>query len=206
MITLKITQPGWDNYNGMLGGTEFVNSVSAEPVTQIIANRLSAVVQMVQLDANGDEQGVGITFGMVAGKGIALVEPEPLKVASQEDIDDELRLSRMAKGKPPVDDFHTIDSLNKIADDLGIGGIREAAKPWGVKERSIPKLITMILEAQEEFRRFQTGEALVKSAEVEVEPEVQVEIEVQTPVQPDLPDAAVELSTQDEVAVTNARI
>lgn len=187
MKKLKIVQAGWENYTGYLGPVMFINSVSDEPTTKQIADQLCASIQIVEIDDDNNEIATGVAEGMVAGRGLGYHDDSDVRPVAQEELDAETRKLREGKGKPPVAEFYTSVSLIAIADEKGIQGIREAAKPWGVRERSIPKLIAMILQAQADFTSRQSGEALAKTQAKPADDEVIIEGEPIEPVTADEP-------------------
>ena len=165
MKTLKIIQSGWEGFTGWLGPVWFDNGISREPTTPQIANQLSGIVQMVEIGADGSEKAAGIAQAMVEGKGLAYVET-PLIEVSSEELEAEARLAAEKAQKPPVEEFNTVEELEAIASEKGINGLREIGAKWDVKERSIPKLIKLILEAQEDFKTRLKGGAVVSSPTV----------------------------------------
>lgn len=165
MKTLKITQSGWEGFTGWLGPVWFDNGISREPTTPQIANQLSGIVQMVEVAADGSTKAAGVAQAMVEGKGLAYVETPLIQVTSEE-LEAESRLAAEKAQKPPVDEFNTVEQLEAIAEEKGINGLREIGAIWGVKERSIPKLIKLILEAQEDFKTRLKGGAIVSTPAV----------------------------------------
>ena len=53
--------------------------------------------------------------------------------------------------------FYTFEQLGDVVDESGIQGLRDIAKPYGVKGRSIPDLISAILRAQDIARARRAG-------------------------------------------------
>lgn len=154
MNKLKITQAGFENYTGPLGPVEFVDGVSVEAVPVITADRLAAGMSLQKLDEAGNEIGqAGAAARMVGGVTIPAEVLTPLKNASEEDISADRRRVAEAQKRPPVSRIYSVNELKAIADEGGISALREVAKPWGVRERSIPKLIQEIMQAQGEFQK-----------------------------------------------------
>lgn len=60
-MKVKIVQPGWETYTGLMGLTEFVDGVSTGPVTGRERARLGAVVQVEDLDT-GHQVGPATDF------------------------------------------------------------------------------------------------------------------------------------------------
>lgn len=152
MKILKIVEPGWENYTGYLGMVEFKEAVSVAPVPQIMADRITSLVRVVEVDESGVEIQAGAAARIVGGAAIAAEVVPALEKLTEE----ELAAEREAAAKREVDPdsvvYKTQEDLEAIAGKEGINGLREVAKPWGVRERSIPNLIGAILKAQAEFR------------------------------------------------------
>lgn len=164
MYRLKITQPGFEGYTGALGPVDFDNGISVEPVPVIMADRLAATMMIVTVDDEGNEVSqAGVAARMVGGVTIRADVVEALGKASEDDLIEDRRRLAESQARPPVSKLYTVAELKAVADEKGINGLREIAKPWGVKERSIPKLIQEILVAQDEFQK------RVKAAEAKAE-------------------------------------
>lgn len=164
MYRLKITQPGFEGYTGALGPVDFDNGISVEPVPVVMADRLAATMMIVTVDDEGNEVSqAGVAARMVGGVTIRAEVVEALGKASEDDLIEDRRRLAESQARPPVSKLYTTAELKAVADEKGINGLREIAKPWGVKERSIPKLIQEILVAQDEFQK------RVKAAEVKAE-------------------------------------
>jgi hypothetical protein len=161
LAKIRLTQKGWEGYTGDFGGQQFVDGVSVEQLPRNIVDRLSANVNCVTIDAEGEETPAGIARRIIGGQTIPVTSLEPLKRQSAKEKDDELKNDRMTtKAKSQVQ-FYTANELEALAARSGIHGLREVAKPWGCKDRSINKLIKAILEAQETYK--------LRQAELEAE-------------------------------------
>lgn len=165
MISLKIVQEGWENFTGWLGPVYFENAVSAQPTTPQIANQLSGIVKILEVLPDGSTKAAGVAQSMVEGRNLAYIET-PLEVATEEEIAAEKKLDADKANLPPIDQLNTVEELEAIASDKGINGLREIGAQWGVKERSIPKLIKLILEAQEDYKSRLKGGAVIASPPV----------------------------------------
>jgi hypothetical protein len=145
MIKLKITQPGWDNYTGWVGPVYFEDSVSTTEMTAAVARQISACVRMEEVTEEGSKP-FGISQDMVEGKNLAYVAAAEAIPADAAELAIEKARDAKAAGKPKT--THSLEELEAIASDKGIEGLRPIATSWGVKDRSIPKLIAKILAAQ----------------------------------------------------------
>lgn len=149
MIRLKITQSGWVNYTGWVGPVYFVDNVSTELVTERIAKQISACVTMEELiDDKGNSKPFGISNDMVEGRNLAVPERALAIPVEEADILAERQREAIAASLPTLKDFLTSKQLEEIADNQGIDGLRPIGAKWGVKDRSIPGLISKILAAQ----------------------------------------------------------
>lgn len=149
MKKLKITAPQWANYTGSLGVVHFTNGVSDEFVPDHIRRRLSIGMEMVEIDADGNESRNNAAYKLLCSATIHANVSAPLSRQTKTEKARENLSIAMESGKQPT--FYTKEELEKIADKEGIKGLREAAEIWDVKHRSIPALINMILDAQEKF-------------------------------------------------------
>ena len=149
MKKLKITAPQWANYTGSLGVVHFTNGVSDEFVPDHIRRRLSIGMEMIEIDADGNESRNSAAYKLLSTNTIHAPVNAPLSRQTETEKAREDLSIAMESGKQPT--FYTRENLEAIADKEGIKGLREAAEIWDVKHRSIPALIDMILAAQEKF-------------------------------------------------------
>lgn len=149
MKKLKITAPQWANYTGSLGVVHFTNGVSDEFVPDHIRRRLSIGMEMIEIDADGNESRNNAAYKLLRTTTIHAPVNAPLSRQTETEKAREDLSIAMESGKQPT--FYTRENLEAIADKEGIKGLREAAEIWDVKHRSIPALIDMILAAQEKF-------------------------------------------------------
>jgi hypothetical protein len=147
MRKLKIVSPGFHNYTGVFGMTEFKDGVSVHYVDPRTADRLAAGLKMEWIDDEGQAEAAGPSQTLV-NRGLFVGEVQKLERATEEAlIEERLRLAEKS-GVSVVNTFYTREQLEGIVDGEGLPGLREVAAPWGVKGRAIPDLIERILEAQ----------------------------------------------------------
>lgn len=149
MKKLKITSPQWANYTGSLGIVHFTNGVSDGLVPENVRRRLSIGMDMVEIDEDGNEENNSATYKLLHVATIRASVTEPLTRQTEAEKTRENLAISLAAGKQPT--FYTKEHLEAIADKDGINGLRDIAKIWDVKHRSIPMLISMILDAQQQF-------------------------------------------------------
>ena len=155
MSKLRITQAGWEGYTGLFGIHEFKDGVSVETLSRNQKDHLSGLVHCVEVDEDGkaSKTQAGAAQRLIGGSTIRAEAASPLKLASVEEIAAEIAADRLRKGQAPVKTFYTVEELQAIASKLGINGLRDVAKPWGVKDRQIDRLINSIVKAQDVYRR-----------------------------------------------------
>lgn len=147
-MKLKITQKGFEKYTGQMGMILFKDGVSVRDVTERDALRLSALF--------------GCTWDDDSSVEVTKQEEEPTAPIGRDTYRAELTEDRERVGGNDgdvqyIDDdtsdipvkvtrYYTLTELEKIADDQGIKGLRDIAKPLGVKGTSINALIEAIME------------------------------------------------------------
>lgn len=152
MFYVKIKTPGWETFSGDHCGIQFHNGVTVDAVTRRIADRMAAlqVVEIINLDGVSQGQG-GEASRMVERYSLQTFVREPMPRMTDEEAAAEQKKAFDDAGKPAAKTFYTKDQLTIIAEKEGIAGLRVIAGPWNVKDRSIPKLIELIVKAQNHF-------------------------------------------------------
>lgn len=195
MKHLKIVSAGWAGYTGYLGIVEFKDGVSVDPVPRNIADRLTGLVQFVEIDAEGNEETTGISHRLVQESAARVPVLENLDRQSEADRVQEDKLEAMRAEKPPVERFYTGQQLEEVASEKGMKGLRVIGDAWGVKHRSIPELIRLILQAQNEFltkrnKRMQELSERAAAAQKEAEEEVRRKLAAEKAKQAEIDRAA----------------
>jgi len=153
MYHLKIVAPGFVGFTGQVGPYQFVEGLSVDPISKNEADRLSASVACVAVDADGKEiESAASPSQRVIDQALIRADVvEPLRTATQEEmIADQREAAIRAKHSKTV--FYTGAELEAIAKKGGIKALREVADPWSVRHRSIPTLIELILAAQDAYK------------------------------------------------------
>lgn len=155
MKYLKLVQPGFENFTGDFGITPFKDGVSLEPVPRLLADRISSSLLVVEIDApdaeTPDDAQAGAASRLVTGN-LLSITLKTLETATPEQMADEkARIAEAAKKAkiPESARFYEQTELEEIATSKGIDGLREIAKVWNVKDRSINGLIREIMKAQD---------------------------------------------------------
>lgn len=135
MPRIRITSPGWSNFNGYFGIVEFRDSVSVESVGRIEAERLAALIQFETVPDNED----GIARDPSAAQRIVDTYADDLGHATL------LTQAELPKPPEPEKPTYTPEQLADLADVGGIAAVRKAADTLGVTGASISELIGKIL-------------------------------------------------------------
>lgn len=175
MNYLKIASPAWANYCGVIGTIEFKNGVSVYPVPRIFADKISAAMEMIEVDAEGNEiRPAGGAHRLITESRVRAPIAEKLTAVSQADLDAEERALAAKSDKPPVSRFYEAAELEAIASKGGIKALREVGDQWGVKGKAITALIIEILDAQATWFKERDArlERTIKREERETTPEM----------------------------------
>jgi hypothetical protein len=158
---VKITQAGFEGYTGHIGIIDFADGVSVEPLPAIIVNRISAALEIAFVNEDGSTEQAGVAYQLVGGATLPAEVVEPLKTATQEQLDADRKARDGASQEVALTDY-TEASLQAIADKEGIKGLRPIGEDLDVRERSIPGLIDLILKKQAEIaEKHRTTPAMV---------------------------------------------
>lgn len=137
-MTLKITQRGWENYNGNLFGVEFVNSESVGGYSHRQAGQIAALIQIE--DENGKNPSVS---QQIIDMKHTPMDQDMVRDMQTGELTTGAKINAAIEAKAKV---WTVEELNEIADTKGINGVREVAEPLGVRGREIAALISGILK------------------------------------------------------------
>lgn len=154
MTRIKIVQKGWEGFSSNLGTTVFKDGIAE--CSEQEANRIGATIQIVRLNDDDEEDGViNIGHEITKTKNLSAEVTPRLKTAEElaalksenepeESEDDETEDDETEDAA----EAWTEESLEAIADEKGIKGLREIGDKFGVKSTKIAELIDKILEAQ----------------------------------------------------------
>jgi hypothetical protein len=148
-MKLRITQSGFQTYNGQMGLAVFENGLSVDEVPEQVARRLSGVIQCEWEDG---------TNPSVTQAELTRDTPAPNVYTTFADVPQEVKpklaVTPESKAAAPavvVDvtpgNVYTQEELEAIADAKGIAGLREIAEPVGIKSNSISGLIKEMIAA-----------------------------------------------------------
>lgn len=148
MKKLKVATSRMAGYTGVLGPVRFKDGVSEEYLPRHIRDRMAASMEFLELDADGNETPAGAQYRLLTDTQERAPKVEELTRQTEEEKAAELAASAI-QNATTLPELETRASLEATAEKGGIKGLREIGKKWGVKHRSIPTLIEMILDAQE---------------------------------------------------------
>ena len=140
-MKLRLTQPGFEHYNGQMGVIFFEDGLSKGDVLSLDAVRMAAV--MVCEWENGSSPSVAQAILDNADT------PAPIFASGADGQHDKEAVGK-AKAESiqqdvPKTSAYNYEQLSAIADAQGIKGLRAIAEPLGIKSNSIKELIEAIL-------------------------------------------------------------
>lgn len=163
---LKVVTSRMAGYTGVLGRVRFKDGISEEALPRHIRDQMGACMELVEIDEFGNEQPAGPQYRLIHEANLRAPVKEPLQRQTEAEKEVELTVSALEVNPNVV--IETRETLEQIASEKGIAGLREIAKRWNVKHRSMVVLIEMILEAQDKHlakielerqRRFEAKDA-----------------------------------------------
>lgn len=146
-MKIKLTQPGFETYNGQMGVTFFEEGLSVSDVLVQDAIRMSAVMLCEWEDGTSPN----IAQSLIDNSDT----PAPTFVSGEDGQhelnDDEIKAAQevqaaLIQAGAPVGPSYTFEQLAEIADAKGIQGLREISDPLGIKSNSIKNLIDAIVK------------------------------------------------------------
>lgn len=194
-MKIKLSNPLYADFTGHLGQVEFLDGVSVDDVGSKEIDRFANSFPIE--DEAGNSLGIATRL-INEAKYRAPMIPELDRQTDTERAAEELLLA-LRSNSAPTDRIYTVEELEAVASKDGIKGLRVAAEPWGVKSRSIPELIGMIIKSQNKF--MDDRQARVEMAAAEKEDEVVEFVE-----DPHMPEEApvepvVVVPTDEEIAL-----
>lgn len=151
-MKVRLTQAGFENYNGQMGVIFFENGISIDDVSRMDAVRLAACMSAEWEDGSN----LSPTQSLLDNKNNAVPmlqsfaeENKEVMGAETEVVADPESTEVEAKPTEPVDASvrYTQAQLEEIADAQGIAGLRAICDPLGIKGRAISELIQELIGA-----------------------------------------------------------
>lgn len=142
---IRITQAGFENYNGQMGILFFENGLSTNPVPFKDANRLSATLLCEFEDGTScnPAQRLLDTAGQEAPQARETFDEQPGAATAAPAA----RVTPVVELQDQPAAQYTVVQLEEIADSKGIQGLRDIATPLGIKSNSITGLIAELIKA-----------------------------------------------------------
>jgi len=128
MPKIRLLEPAFRDLTGYFGRVEFENGVSVESLSDREAARIAGIIQAETID--GNDPNSDATY--IAHFNTPLT-------------DDGQSADQPVGDAPTITYDYTRQSLEEVADKLGIKGLREIADKYGVKNNSIVGLIKELL-------------------------------------------------------------
>jgi len=157
-MKIKILGVGYAGFTGLFGQVEFKDAISVDHVSKMEANRLGSILQIVEVDEEGNEvKPVGIGQHDIDCRKQRAEIAQPLEIAKVEPVNDEKIKAKVEEQsiEEPNQNVAKIEvkkyteaELEVIADEKGIVALREIGDPLNAKSNSISGLIPKILAAQ----------------------------------------------------------
>lgn len=145
---LKLLESGFTKATGNIGGMEFVDGVSVDPLTPSQASRISASMRAEFVDGgNSSAAGLLVSEKDTSAEVVQKMEQatEAAKPKTKTSVD--LYLERVEKVSK-VETVYSRADLEFIADEDGIAELRKVAAKFDVKGKSIAQIIDGVLRAQ----------------------------------------------------------
>lgn len=142
-MKLKITEKGFEHMNGPIAEVMFVDGVSVGDVSEHQAQRIAAAMRCETLE--------GVNPSTAAALLRSMDDRAPVVAEMERGVEGEAPKAIVevaAPVVPVVTTTYTREELEGVADKAGIKGLREIAKPFGVKGTSIKELIDEVLKEQ----------------------------------------------------------
>lgn len=170
-MRVRLAAAGWENFTGSFGfQAEFRNGVSVNELTPRQIARIASTTKVVNAET-GEQVGPSVIALLLQGQSMTVATPvKTLVEVEKEEADIREQLAReeddrkaaeaaaLAEAQVKAEEaakedeivIYSRQELEAIAANDGIQGLREIAKPLGVKGRAIDELVREILAAQNE--------------------------------------------------------
>jgi hypothetical protein len=142
-MKLRLTQPGFEDYNGQMGVVIYEAGISVGDVSVRDAIRISAALLCEWEDGSSPNIAQSILNNANTPAPIFKTGAE-----GQHDLD-AAKIGTVAQqvAKPVSKSEFTVEGLGAIADAEGIKGLRKIADPLGIKSNSIAEMIDAIMRS-----------------------------------------------------------
>lgn len=141
VVKLKITMKGMEKYTGLVGDIQFENG-ECDWIPVRTCDRIMAIMRCEIIEGDAKPYFERMKDAQSAELGIA-----ENRRKKEEEVEKKLPESPVKEQKVSLQKY-TKHSLERVADEAGISGLRLIADEFGIKEKSIRGLIEGILKAQ----------------------------------------------------------
>lgn len=148
-LRLKLTQRNYVGYTGVIGRYRFVDGISVEEIPFNERVRIGANFSVVEIDADGNELGNPSPAHSVMLNHRTPAIPAALERQSEEEKARENASAVLGSHDRKI--IYSQKCLEAVVEDAGIAGLRKIASVWGVRSKSIPVLMQMIMDAQNSY-------------------------------------------------------
>jgi hypothetical protein len=138
-MKLRLTDPGMQHYTAQMGAIFFVDGLSTTDVSRRDATRLAAVYRCEYEDGTNPN----VAQHLLDSMHTEAVSTQATTVVTEHTPEPAPAAQAPAAGKPVFNE----SALAAIADEKGIGGLRDIAEPMGIKGNSIRGLIDALVKA-----------------------------------------------------------
>lgn len=149
MKRLKLTGRLHQGYSGLIGRYPFVDGISVELIPENERIRIAANFSVVEIDEEGSEGKNPSPSHAVVSNHRTRIALTALPRQTEEEKNEEN--VRAVMGSEKIKPLISAEKIEEIASEKGIAGLREIAVVWGVKSKSIPVLMQMIIDAQKDY-------------------------------------------------------
>lgn len=149
MKKLKLTGRIYVGYTGQIGRYDFVDGVSVEEIPLNERLRISANFDVVEVEEDGADGENPSPALLVINNKTTPAEIVSLERQTDAEKTDENVQAVMGSEKPRT--LLSKEALEAVIASSGIAGLREIANEWGVKHKSIPVLLQMVIDAQDHY-------------------------------------------------------
>ena len=165
MKYLKLTGRLHVGYTGLIGRYKFVDGVSVELIPENERIRIGGNIHCVEVNEDGTEGGNPSPAAHVVMNQNTRATLRDLKRQTETEKAEENVTIVMGSAERKT--LLSREYLDAVASRSGIAGLREIASGWGLKSKSIPVIMQMIVDAQNDYVTDQTAELSAKGVSAE---------------------------------------
>lgn len=134
-MKLRLTQSGYEKFNGILGHIEFVDGLSSSDVSQADAARITCAINARWEDGKDPSPSAALIANM----------DQPAPVLKQP-VTDSVKTDKPDEETDPKP-VYTEEELEEIVDKGGIKKLREITNQFDIRSNSAAELINMMVKS-----------------------------------------------------------